>query len=128
MPGQRLTASERVRRRPDFERVYSQGVKVHAQFMTVFVLSTGGAAGRLGVAATRKLGSAVARNRAKRLAREIFRHHKVAAGLDVVIVPRLEMLDASFASLERDFCAAIERRANFRGKPRHRPSRHSARA
>jgi ribonuclease P protein component len=55
------------------------------------------------VAATRKLGSAVIRNRAKRLARELFRREKPPAGLDVILVPRREMLDAPFASLEVDY-------------------------
>jgi len=77
--------------------------------MTVFVLPNDGVAARLGVAATRKIGSSVDRNRAKRLAREVFRRHKMAAGLDIVIVPRREMLDAPFASLEADYHAALER-------------------
>jgi ribonuclease P protein component len=77
--------------------------------MTVFVLANDGAAARLGVAATRKIGSSVDRNRAKRLAREVFRRHKMDAGLDIVIVPRREMLDAPFASLEADYHAIVER-------------------
>ena len=39
--------------------------------MTLFVVPNGITRCRLGVAATRKLGSAVVRNRAKRLAREL---------------------------------------------------------
>ena len=69
MSGQALPAAERIRRRPEFERVYNAGTKAHGRFMTVFVLPNGGASPRLGVAATRKIGSAVDRNRAKRLAR-----------------------------------------------------------
>jgi ribonuclease P protein component len=99
--------------------------------MMLFVVPNGGAGSRLGVAATKKLGSAVERNRAKRLARELFRRHKVAAGLDIVIVPRREMLDASFASLEADYLGALERRdreqrrpppPRRRGGPRRRPA------
>jgi ribonuclease P protein component len=82
--------------------------------MTVFLLENGRESQRCGVAATRKLGPAVERNRAKRLAREIFRRHKVAPGYDVVIVPRREMLDAPFASLEADYDRALERRGTAR--------------
>jgi len=85
--------------------------------MTLFVVANGGAATRLGVAATRKLGSAVERNRAKRLSREVFRRHKIGGGLDIVIVPRREMLDASFASLENDYTSALERRDRERSRP-----------
>ncbi len=106
---QGLPAAERIRRRPDFERVYREGARVRGRFMDVMVLPNGGAVSRLGVAATRKLGSAVIRNRAKRLAREVFRRQKVAAGLDVVVIPRREMLQAPFASLEVEYRAALDR-------------------
>jgi ribonuclease P protein component len=106
----RLSRSVRIRHRPEFERVYEQGTRISARFMTVFVIANGGAAPRLGVAATRKLGSAVERNRAKRLARELFRRRKLPVALDIVIVPRRDMLDASFASLESDYHRALERR------------------
>ena len=109
MSGQSLSAAERIRRRPEFERVYGNGARVHGRFMTLVVLQNGGAASRLGVAATRKLGGAVVRNRAKRLAREVFRRQKVAAGLDVVVIPRREMLDAPLPGLEADYRAALER-------------------
>ena len=109
MSGHGLAAAERIRQRPEFERVYNDGTRSHGRFMTIFVLPNGGSAPRFGVAATRKLGSAVTRNRAKRLAREVFRRRKLAVGLDIVIVPRREMLDAPFASLEADYHSTLER-------------------
>jgi ribonuclease P protein component len=90
--------------------------------MTLFIVANGGATPRLGIAASRKFGIAVERNRAKRLAREIFRRHKITAGLDVVIVPRRELLNAPFASLENDYAHALDRR--HRGQPAgQRPGR-----
>jgi ribonuclease P protein component len=124
--GQRFTGSEHVRLRADFERAYSTGARVQARYMTVFVVPNGGLVARLGVAATRKLGPAHERNRAKRLTREVFRRNKLAEGLDVVVVPRREMLDALFTSLEADYRTALDSRHTARpGAPR-RPRRPGA--
>jgi ribonuclease P protein component len=109
-----LAPRERIRRRQEFDRAYTEGTRLHARFMTVIVVRNACAHPRLGVAASRKLGAAVRRNRAKRLARELFRRYKVrpvfeaSPGLDVVIVPRREMLDAPFSALEADYTRAIE--------------------
>ena len=121
MGSERLRRADRVRRRPEFERAYDTGIRIHGRFMMLFVVPNGGTKPRLGVAATRKLGSAVERNRAKRLARELFRRHKIAVGLDIIIAPRREMLDASFATLEADYLGALERRDRERSRP---PSPH----
>src|SRR5688572_21095724 len=103
MSGQALSAAQRIRRRPEFERIYRDGTRIHGRFMTLFVMPNGGSASRLGVAATRRIGKAVERNRAKRLSREVFRRHNSAEALDVVVVPRREMLDAPFTLIEADF-------------------------
>ena len=91
----------------DFERAYTTGSRRRGALMTLFVLRTSGTQARTGVAATRKLGSAVARNRAKRLAREMLRRHKAAPGTDVVLVPRREMLDADITRIEADYLALL---------------------
>src|SRR5215203_1876298 len=79
---------EHVRRRADFDLAYEGGAKVSGRFMTMFVGPNTVGYARLGVAATRRIGGAVIRNRAKRITRELFRHHEPTAGLDVVVVPR----------------------------------------
>jgi ribonuclease P protein component len=76
----------------------------------VFVLANQSGVGRLGIAATRKLGGAVARNRAKRLIREVFRRNKLAPGFDLVIIPKRELFDASLNVLEADYRNLLERR------------------
>jgi ribonuclease P protein component len=102
---------EHIRRRADFEAIYQRGTKVSGRLMTVFVRESTGPRARLGIAATRKIGGAVVRNRAKRLTRELFRSHKPTAAVDIVVVPRREFLDASYPTLEREFDALLERAA-----------------
>ena len=91
----RFRPHERIRRRAEFQEVYERGARIHGRYATVFVLANQRAVGRLGIAATKKLGGAVQRNRAKRLIREVFRRNNIAPGFDVVVVPKRELLDAT---------------------------------
>src|SRR5256714_7452928 len=102
--------AERIRRRAEFQEVYSRGIKAHSRYATVFLLPNELGVGRLGIAATRKLGDAVRRNRAKRLIREVFRRNKIARGFDIVIVPKRDLLDASLDALEADYRHLLARR------------------
>jgi ribonuclease P protein component len=79
------------------------------------VLANDGTVGRLGIAATKKLGGAVERNRAKRLIREIFRRNNIAPGFDIVVIPKRELLDANLTVLEAEYRHHIERRLRPRG-------------
>lgn len=123
--GQRFCAPEHIRRRADFERAYQEGLKVSGRYMMMFKRRTEGPMARLGIAATRKIGDAVIRNRAKRLVRELFRHNKPDTTLDVVVVPRRQLVEAPFATLESEFRALLDRRVPERGVPR-RAQRHSS--
>jgi ribonuclease P protein component len=105
----RLRPHERIRRHAEFQQVYERGVRVHGRLTTLFTLATSHTVGRLGIAATKRLGGAVERNRAKRLIREIFRRNKVAPGFDVVVVPKRALLDASRLAIEREYHDNLER-------------------
>ena len=112
MPSQRFTKAHRVRRRDEFQRVFEGSQRAKGRYLTVLVAPNDGETPRLGVVASRKLGDAVRRNRAKRLIREIFRRSEVlppGKGLDVVVIPRRELFDATYSSLETDFRATVRR-------------------
>ena len=106
--------AEHVRKRSDFELIYKTGFKRSGRLMTMFTMEREAGPARLGIAATRKMGAAVERNRAKRLVRELFRHHKPATALDVVVVPRREMLDATYDRIEAEYCALMARKPAVR--------------
>jgi ribonuclease P protein component len=112
---QKFPKSNRILRRDEFRRAYDGGRKVQAHYFTAFVLQKAGAEARLGITATRKVGKAVRRNRARRLVREAFRKNKwlVPQGVDIVINVKQSLTEASYQDFEADFIAFLER---VRGK------------
>jgi ribonuclease P protein component len=82
--------------------------------MTVLMATRPGAKCRLGVVASRKFGGAVARNKAKRLIREVFRNNppNIEPVVDILVIPRRELLTANYPDVEDDFknvCRRITR-------------------
>src|SRR3954452_15537160 len=113
--------NERIRRRAEYQEIYKRGVRVHGRYLTLFLMPGQSEVGRLGIAATRKLGGAVERNRAKRLIREVFRRSKIAPGYDVVVIPKRDLLGPSLNVLEADYRTLIERRLRGRSSLARRP-------
>jgi ribonuclease P protein component len=107
--GRRFSAAEHVRKRAEFELIYQSGFKRSGRLMTLFTREREDGVARLGIAATRKMGGAVERNRAKRIVREVFRHHKPTGAIDVVVIPRRELLDAPYERVEAEFRSLLSR-------------------
>jgi ribonuclease P protein component len=106
----------RLRARGEFTLVQKQGRRVAATYMTVLALPNSLDRDRLGVIASRRLGGAVLRNRAKRRIREVFRRQQPGEAtvrgwrpLDVVVIPRRELVNAPMASVEADYLSAMGR-------------------
>jgi ribonuclease P protein component len=106
-----FSADRRLRRRSEFQRVFEAGTRAQGRFLTLLTAPNGTSRTRLGIVASRKLGNAVHRNRAKRLIREIFRQTPLPSeqGVDIVVIPRRELFDAAYSSLESDFRTTLRR-------------------
>jgi ribonuclease P protein component len=112
-PGKRarFTASMRLLRHADFERVYKQGRRHFAAHMTVFyLLRERGEGLRVGFTVGRVLGGAVERNRIKRRLRESVRLRwpGVRIPVDVVVNPKKSVLKLEFAELGSEIARAFE--------------------
>ena len=74
----------------EFRRVYAKGKSAVRPTVVVYALRRPGKAVRVGITATKKIGSAVERNRARRLLRESVRTlwPRLRFGYDFVLVSR----------------------------------------
>jgi ribonuclease P protein component len=83
--------SRRLRRRREFLSVQSSGSRITLPSCIVLLQPRlDDEPARLGITVTRKFGNAVARNRAKRLFRELFRRSPelFPSGIDLVVIPK----------------------------------------
>jgi ribonuclease P protein component len=109
----RLPRERRIRASADFARIRNTGSRLDCgPFLLNFKRSTGDTPARFAVIAAKKtLPLAVDRNRAKRLARELFRTDPGAfpPGSEVVLVIRSGMLRRRLAELRKVFAEAARR-------------------
>jgi ribonuclease P protein component len=89
-PSGRYSAHDRVRKRKEFLRIQQGGRRVVSPgFVFMLERSASGLRPRLGITASRRVGNAPQRNRAKRLVREAFRAlRNTWPPVDVVVIVR----------------------------------------
>jgi ribonuclease P protein component len=102
----------RLRRSTDIAKVRSEGRSLRREGFSARARRADGRDVRIAVSASRALGGAVIRSRAKRRVREAFRLAAASrvsdAGLDLVITPRPEALKTAFARLRADAAAVLD--------------------
>ena len=111
---QRFGRESRLRRRVEFTAVQNGGRRVSGRYLTLLGRPNALTNDRLGVVASRKVGGAVVRNRAKRRLRDVFRRRPSAdAGLhpawDLVAIAKSELAGAPFPLVETEFLAALRK-------------------
>lgn len=109
----RLCKHERLLRRRDFLRVQGEGKKVVSPHFLWFGSPSPVGMLRLGVTVSKRVGTAVVRNRVKRLLREAFRHHKALflPTWDVVAIARPEAARVELCQLQAELTQAARRLA-----------------
>jgi ribonuclease P protein component len=105
-----------VRKRAEFERIQQSGERVDTRhFVLILAAQAEPRGARLGITASRRIGNAVARNRAKRLVREAFRKTPELwpAGIDLVVIVRKPLGELRLAAVVEEWRGAarnVERR------------------
>jgi ribonuclease P protein component len=110
-PQGRLRTQDRIRKRREYRRIQGDGARaVLPHFVLIFAARppAQGAGPRLGITASRKIGGAVQRNRAKRLIREAFRATRdlFAADIDLVVIVKTELGDLRLEDVIREWQSA----------------------
>ena len=118
-----LSRDQRIVRSSEFRAVMASGARGVSPCLVAIRPAgvTSSAPPRLGVVASRKIGGAVRRSRAKRLLREVYRRGERPAG-DLVLIARRGIADASWPDLERAYRTAT-RMATARGRHGRRRGR-----
>lgn len=108
---QRFAKSDRILKRDVFRKIYEVGRKYQSKYFTAFVIANPEGGPRIGITTTRKIGNAVARNRARRIVREAFRRNKslVPGGIDIVVNAREPLVEAAYGDFEAEFLAFLKR-------------------
>jgi len=96
---------EKLHSQADFNRVFKKGRKLENKAVKILALNRKDSLDmrRLGLVTSKKVGKAVARNRAKRRLREIFRtnKHLLESGLDLVFIIKPAAASLNYADLQR---------------------------
>lgn len=110
MKDSRFRPEQHVRRGADFERIYARQCRGSDQHLLIFADVNQLPHTRIGLSVSKKHGSAVRRNRLKRLLREAFRlsQHELPVGLDLIFIPR-----QGIASTLEDYRQSIARSVKY---------------
>ena len=101
----------RLQRTSDVRRVYDEGQSWVHPLLALVARPNGLNFSRVGVTASRRVGNAVARNRAKRLMREAARclYPRLEAGWDVMLVARARILEVKEPQVEEALASLLKR-------------------
>ncbi len=95
---------ERIRKTNDFTKVKESGKRIGSKNFTVIYRKNEKEISRLGIGVSKKLGSAVKRNRMKRLVREFFRLSKgsIPRGYDFLVILKNDISHLGFKEVEKE--------------------------
>ncbi|RMF33667.1 MAG: ribonuclease P protein component [Chloroflexi bacterium] len=110
----------RLRRNQDFRRVRQEGRSWAHPLLILGAAPNDLSYTRIGVTASRRVGKAVRRNRAKRLLREAVRrrYDRIRPGWDLVLIARPAIVEATFHQVDQALEQLLQRAGLLRRQER----------
>lgn len=94
-----------IKKNCEFQQIFEKGHSINGRYLVVYFLHNQFETHRFGFCVGKKLGSAVMRNRMKRLLREAVRvvYRPQNSGWDIVLVARKPILTARYQDIIKDY-------------------------
>ena len=108
---QRFRPRDRLKRRYEFRQTQLSGRRIHTPHFLIVVQPNALQNTRLGITVTKKVGTAVQRNRIKRVVREVFRRNRglFPGSHDVVFIAKRGANDIDYRSLLNELRRAAKK-------------------
>ena len=100
-----------LRKKGDFSRLYNKGTSVGERCLVLIYKENGLEINRRAFLASKKVGSSVLRNRARRLLRESYSEveNDIKKGYDLIFIARKTIIDLKCADVKKSLEAAIRK-------------------
>lgn len=100
-----------IKKSQQYNNVYQNGRRISSRCLIIFVLQNSLSFNRYGIVASKKIGNAVVRNKAKRRLKAIIgeTNSNLKQGYDIVLVCRPLISKVTYDQLKKDFFFAIRK-------------------
>ncbi len=100
-----------LRKNEDFACVYKKGKSVGDKYVVIFFLKNGKRYNRIAFLASKKVGNAVVRNRARRLMKEVIRRESPIKnnGFDIIFIARKSIVSTNYEGVKKSIHSAISK-------------------
>lgn len=101
----------RISKSKEYNNTYNSGLKIPGKYLIAYVLTNNLPVNRFGIVASKKIGNAVTRNRARRRLRAIAENStdRLKAGHDIVLIARQGISKVDFSKLEKEFYTVMKK-------------------